>query len=117
MLKRLFLILTLVLMSGSFMVKAQESFNVEDILPDKTMIYISTTNIKKFYEDSKTTGVYKYFDSPEFAQFFKSIDPKMLEKAKKGMEKVERVLEAKLEKIFETFVGSGQFSIVLQEVI
>lgn len=115
MLKKIAILLILAL-SMSFIAKAQETFNVEDVLPSKTFLFGTNPNCKKYCEEMQTSGLYQMFTSKEWEPFLQTLSPEVLQMMKQQRSMIEQQLEISLDDLLGMFTKSGQIGIAVVDV-
>lgn len=115
--KTLWAVLAMVvtLMVGSQALWAQQDFQAENFLSEKTLLYLGVTNGKEVCEQARSLGLAKFFEDEEWQAFYKTVPPQFLDEAKRQIKKMEQMFGVTLQDLED--MCSGAMSLALVDVV
>lgn len=108
----LFLLIMVVLGFASIPLQAQTQFDVEQVLPDKTLLLMTLPTDEKFWDEMTTTGIWQFFTAAEWQSCFNSLPPNMLAGIQGQIQQVEQMLGIPFADLVKTFRGQKSVAIV-----
>ncbi len=91
-----------------------QNFRAENVLPEKTLLVLEITDGKKFCEGMRSIGLWKFFEDPQWKEFFKTVPPQFMEMLHWQIKAAEKQAGISLQDLHQAF--AGQLCLALVDV-